>query len=390
MLLTLITFILVLGILVFVHELGHFFVARKSGVFVEEFGFGLPPRIFGFYKDKETKKWKYAGAKTDKIPTTIYSLNWIPLGGFVKIKGEQGENTEDSDSFAHKSITKKILILSAGVTMNVILTVFLLFIGYLVGLPRELNDSEQIPWAKISNETIYKNDIAKGYPAEKAGIRAGDMVDRIDGKNFTKITDLQNYIDEKSGTPIELELKRENAILKFSVTPQKDEKLNKSVIGVMLSRMGFVSYPWYIAIWESIKTTLFLIKEIIFAFYNLFTNLLISHTVSVALSGPVGIAVITGQVARMGLIYILQFTALLSLNLAIINFLPLPALDGGRVMFLIIEKIRGKSINARVEAMVHNIGLYLLFLLVLFITFNDIMRFSDKFIYLWDRITHIF
>lgn len=390
MLLTLLTFIIVLGLLVFVHELGHFFVARRSRVGVEEFGFGLPPRIFGMYKDPETKKWKAVARKNDLAPATIYSLNWVPLGGFVKIKGEQGEFSEDSDSFAHKPIWGKIKILSAGVTMNVLLAIVLLWIGYTIGLPREINDSQNYWRAKISNETIYITDTVKGFPADTAGIKPGDAIVSLDGKTFLKVIDLQNYIQERTQITIEVIAKRKGSEMKFSVTPKEDTEAKKTIIGVVLAKMGVISYPWYIAFWESIKTTLYLIKEIIVAFYFLFVNLITAQKVAISLSGPVGIAVITGEVARMGFIYILQFTALLSLNLAIINFLPLPALDGGRVAFLIIEKIRGKAINARVENIIHSAGLYLLFLLVLLITYSDVLRFSDKFVSLWKKITHIF
>lgn len=390
MFLALITFIIILGLLVFVHELGHFVVARRSGVAVEEFGFGLPPRIFGIFKDPQTKKLKLTGRKNDAKPNTIYSINWIPLGGFVKIKGEQGEFSKDSDSFANKPIWKKIKILSAGVTMNVLLAIFLLSIGYMMGLPREIDDSISLPWAKISHETIYITDVVKNFPADKSGIKAGDAIVSLDGKNFLKVADLQEYINQKNNTPIEISIKRKDEQLNLKLMPKEDEKSKKIIMGVMLAKMGFISYPWHIAIWEGIKTTLYLTKEIIVAFYLLFINLITTQKISVSLSGPVGIAIITGEVAKMGFIYILQFTSLLSLNLAIINFLPLPALDGGRVMFLLIEKIRGKAINAKVESLIHNIGLYLLFLLVLMITYSDVIRFSDKFVSLWNKITHLF
>ena len=131
MLLAFIVFVVILGLLVFIHELGHFVTAKKSGVKVEEFGFGLPPRIFGIYKDKKLNTWRKVGVKTHITPETIYSLNWIPLGGSVKIKGEQGENAHDTDSFGSKSISRRILIISAGVIMNIFLAVFLFFIGYI-------------------------------------------------------------------------------------------------------------------------------------------------------------------------------------------------------------------------------------------------------------------
>lgn len=160
----------------------------------------------------------------------------------------------------------------------------------------------------------------------------------------------------------------------------------KGGIGVAISEVGMVKYPWYYAIWEGFKTTFMMVWAILVAFYELFKGLILGHGVSADVAGPVGIAVLTGQVARMGVIYIMQFTAMLSINLAIINFLPLPALDGGRVLFLIIEKIKGRPVKRELEAAIHNIGFMLLMVLVLLITFRDVMKFGDKFRMLFDRI----
>ena len=146
-----------------------------------------------------------------------------------------------------------------------------------------------------------------------------------------------------------------------------------------------VKYPWHLAIAEGIKTTIVLTWLIMVAFYELIKGLFVGQGVSADLAGPVGIAVITGQVARMGFVYILQFTALLSINLAIINFLPIPALDGGRVLFLIIEKFKGSPVKKEIETAIHNIGFSLLMLLVLIVTFRDVARFGDKFKALWER-----
>jgi len=141
-----------------------------------------------------------------------------------------------------------------------------------------------------------------------------------------------------------------------------------------------------LAIWKGVESTVFFTGEVVFAFYELIKNLIISQKVSVDLSGPVGIAVLTGQVARMGFVYLLQFTAMLSINLAVINFLPFPALDGGRILFLVIEKIRRRPVSQKIENLVHNIGFGLLMLLVLLVTYRDVIKFSDKFVGLWDRI----
>ena len=185
MFLTLITFIFILGLLVFVHELGHFVTAKRAGVKIEEFGFGFPPRAFGFYKD-ENNKWKLATAKTKDAPTTVYSLNWVPLGGFVKIKGEDGSSTSDEDSFASKSPGKRAWIISAGVLMNMILAAVLLSIGFYAGLPQLLED-QNLAGAKITEEKIRVVEVIERLPAQKYGVQMGDTLVSLDGEKFNDI-----------------------------------------------------------------------------------------------------------------------------------------------------------------------------------------------------------
>lgn len=389
MILTIITFILILGLLVFVHELGHFITARRAGVKVDEFGFGFPPRAMGVYKDPTTKKWNFVGSKTKEAPATIYSINYLPLGGFVKIKGEQGENAQDPDSFGHKSIGQRIFILSSGVLMNVILTFALLSIGFKIGLPQIIEDID-LKNAKVRNEKIQIVDVLVGLPAQKQGLQLGDTILSVDGTLFTQLEELQGYLHSKIGISVKFQLKRGNEVIEKYITPEKILENEKGGIGVGLVKTGIVSYPIFRSIFKGAETTLFLTKEIILAFYTLIKNLIISRSVTVDISGPVGIAIITGQVTKMGIIYILQFAALLSLNLAIINFLPIPALDGGRVLFLVLEKMRGKPISPKIEASLHNLGFILLMVLVVLVTFRDIFRFSDSFVGLWKKVTELF
>ena len=160
----------------------------------------------------------------------------------------------------------------------------------------------------------------------------------------------------------------------------------KAGVGIAVAETGVVRYNWYQAIWEGIKNTVFLTWYVIVAFVTIIKNLFIGQGVGAEVSGPVGIAVMTGQVARLGLAYILQFAAMLSINLAVVNYLPLPALDGGRVLFLIIEKLRGRAVPEKIEAAIHNVGFMLLILLVVIVTFKDVFKFSDKFISLFQRI----
>lgn len=388
--LTLLIFIVILCVLVFVHEFGHFITARRAGIRVDEFGFGLPPRIFGYYRDPLTKRWRRAGMKTHLAPSTIYSINWIPLGGFVKIKGEQGEYKDESDSFAHALMGKKVLILSAGVLMNVALAATLFIAGFMIGVPKELDESINYRIARVKNEQILISGVLKDSPAEKAGMVAGDIIKTIDGKEFAGVEDIQQHIQSSGDAEITISVTRSGILHAYTLLPQPIGNDARPIIGVDLTHIGIVSYPWYISVWEGIRVTGFFMQEIIRAFFNLIKNLILTQQVSVDLSGPVGIAVMTGEVTRLGFIYVIQFMALLSLNLAIINFLPFPALDGGRVFFLLIEKIRGKPVNAKTEAFIHSIGLYILLLLVVFVTYKDILRFSDTFKNLWESIKNVF
>lgn len=385
MLLTIITFILVLSILVFVHELGHFWTARRFGVKADEFGFGFPPRVWGMYKDKNGKWIQVRGNQEVKNPpNTIYSINWLPLGGFVKIKGEDGEAENENDSLLSKPIWQRSIVMSAGVTMNILLAAVLISIGLMIGLPQSIEDLG--PGAKIESEQIQVLDVLKDSPAAKGGFQLGDIIISIDGNEFTQVEDIQSYAHDNVNSEINYIVKRGDEKISLQATPEHREDTGRGGIGISISRTGIVSYPWYFAIYEGFKTTFVLLWLILVAFYELIKGLIIGQGLSADIAGPVGIATLTGQMARMGFVYLLQFTALLSINLAIINFLPFPALDGGRVIFLIIEKIKGSPVKREVEAAIHNIGFMLLMILVLVVTFKDVSRFGNVFKTLIDKI----
>lgn len=374
MILTIIIFILVLSVLVFVHEFGHFWTARRFGVRADEFGFGFPPRAIGFYKDVNGKWRKVVGKKevTDAADT-IYSINWIPLGGFVKIKGEEGDNEQDPDSFANKRPWKRALILSAGVIMNVVLAVVLFSIGSMVGIPKAVNEvGDRVT---ITDKKIQIVEVLPDTPAEKADLRMADILMSINGKEFDSIGEVQEYVDSHGEEELTYTVKRGDETKKVTVTPEELEGTDREGVGVALVATGLVKYPFFTAIWEGIKTTGFLLVGIVVALFGLIKGLIVGEGVSGGVAGPVGIAALTGQVAEMGFVYLMQFTALLSVNLAIINFIPFPALDGGRVLFLVIEKIKGSPVKKETEAIFHNVGFALLMLLILVITFNDILNF---------------
>ncbi len=388
--LTVVIFLLILSILVFVHELGHFVVARKMGTKVYEFGIGFPPRAIAFYKNKEGKLLRFRkGQKVEELPNTLYSLNWIPLGGFVRIKGEDGEvKDNDPDNFLNKKIWQKTFILAAGVTMNFLLAGFLLSIGFMIGLPQAVSSSNNNFIVKNPQIQIY--EVKKDSPASKAGLKEGDIVERVDGYKFDNIEKLSDYISKKDGQEVNLVIKRGKEREEKKIVPINDEKIGRALLGVSLMKTGLVSYPWYQAIYMGFLTALKLTVLILKTFYGMLVDLIRGVKVKADVAGPVGIAVLTGQMVKLGFIYVLQFTALLSLNLAIINFLPIPALDGGKVLFLIIEKLRGRPMNVKIENMIHTAGFAILMLLVVVVTFYDLAKFKTVFIGLWGKISGFF
>lgn len=357
MLLTVVVFVLVLGVLIFVHEFGHFIIAKREGLKVDEFGFGFPPRLLGIKKGE-----------------TTYSINLIPIGGFVRILGEQGENPEDPKSFASKSPGIRAKIVGMGVVMNFLLAAFLLIIGFKVGLPTVVSDEEK----DLKNIKVQIMAVEKNSPAEAADFRIWDEIVFLDGNKVEKIKDVQDYIEKNKGKEIILTIKRGKDFLKKKVIPRENPPQGQGPLGVGLVRTGIISHPLYQAIWMGIKATVTMIVVIVVAFFNIIKELVTAGSITAEIAGPVGIAVITGQVAKMGWIYILNFTAILSINLGIINALPFPALDGGRLLFLLIEKIRGRKVDPKIENIIHTIGFILLILLIVLVTYRDIMKFGGR------------
>lgn len=383
MIITIIIFLLILGLLVFVHELGHFLVARRFGVKAEEFGFGFPPRAAGIYRDEAGKWQKTRGSQPISAPGTIYSLNWLPLGGFVRIKGENGDSA-DQDSFMSKAAWKRALILVAGVTMNFILAAFLLAGGFLFGLPQSLDTVD--PRAMVRDRRIQVVEVIADSPAATAGLLSGDIIRSIDGQSFNTYQELQDYVGEKAGQALRYDILRETDALTLTVTPDIRPETGRGGAGVAVWEVGLVRYPVHLAVIKGFESAVELTSAILSAFGSLIADLVRGRGMTADLAGPVGIAVLTGQVAKQGFAYLLQFAAALSINLAIINVLPFPALDGGRLLFLGIEKLRRRPIEREREALIHNIGFALLMLLVLFVTVRDVSRFGGFFRLVWERI----
>lgn len=355
---TVLLFIIVLAVLVLVHELGHFLTARWFGIDVEEFGFGFPPRIFGIKKGK-----------------TLYSLNWIPLGGFVKIKGEDDPEAHGPGTFAHKPAWARAIVIGAGVFMNLVLASLLFAIGLTIGMPQAV---DSLPAnARVRDRQVQIIEVLKGTPAEQAGFMAGDTIVSINDQAFTKVEDVQTIVNIAESS-VSVEIRRGKETFTRVLTPVLEPSLGKRVMGVGLVEAATVSYPWYIAIGKGVQATGFYLKEISLSFVDLFKGLFVGQKSDVEFSGPVGIAVLTGRAARLGFTYLLQFAALLSINLAVINVLPIPALDGGRLLFIIIEKIRGRSVRPIVEAVIHRIAFFLLLGLIVIVTAKDLARYGNQ------------
>jgi regulator of sigma E protease len=349
---SIIVFIIVLSILVLAHEAGHFFMARRLGVLVEEFGFGLPPRIIG-----------------KKIGKTIYSINLFPFGGFVRLHGENTEEdiTRPKQAFLNKSKKARAAILTAGVIMNFILAILAFGLVYsFSGIPRETKD-------------VRIADVAPGSPAQVSGLFVGDIVKTIDKVEVSSVDQFIELVGQKKGKKtqvvIERSLNGEKSVIKLSLTPRENPPADEGPLGVVISTTEIYFPPiWqrpFIGMYYGFKDALFWGKTIIDGFGKIFTELFAGHTPK-DLAGPVGIFAVTSQAAKQGVLTLINFIGILSVNLAILNIIPFPALDGGRLLFVVIETIFGKKILPKVEATIHTIGMIILLTLVLGITAHDI------------------
>ncbi len=361
MFVTVLIFIIILAVLILVHELGHFIMAKRSGAKVEEFGFGFPPRLFGLKRGE-----------------TTYSINLFPIGGFVKIYGEDGGMKQDPRSFASKSIKTRSIIVAAGVLMNIFLAVIILSVGHFIGLPQVLDGESKI--SNVKNINIRVVDVAEGSPAKEAGIESGDIVFGMSAA-LDKITDVRYIEDIQSFTNAHLEekivvsIKRGNAVSEKQVIPRSDPPEGEGPIGFAMARTGQVSYPFYIAPLKGMESTFLFAVGTLRSFWSVISEVLTTGNFGGELAGPVGIAVMTGEAQKLGFAFLLQFIALISINLAIINILPFPALDGGRLLFFAIERIKGSPVKQKYEKMAHTVGFALLILLMIVITFRDIGKF---------------
>jgi regulator of sigma E protease len=374
--LSILIFIAVLGLLVFIHELGHFLTAKFYGIHSEEFGFGFPPRLGGVYKDDITGKYRFVwGNKEIATKNTIFSFNWIPLGGFVKIKGEDGITaTPEKDSFAEKSAWIRIQVTVAGVVMNLILAWFLISIVFMLGLPQPIDENER---AQYPDARIQILSVAPNSPAASIGLQPGDIIQSLDGQTVTTLEQVGSRIREQKGKDIAIEINRFGKEMTIHGTPRIETLANEGALGISYSFTATIKYSFFSAIGNAFVTTYTVTAAIFEAFGKMIAGLFGGESGAAAdITGPVGIVYLTKQMSDLGLAYLLQFAALLSINLAIINILPIPALDGGRILFILIEKLKGRPLNQRIEGIIHQTGFMLLLLLMLFVTIKDFITFD--------------
>ena len=369
-----IIFVIILLVLVVSHEFGHFIVAKKSGIRVDEFSFGFPPKIWG-----------------KKIGETTYNINALPLGGYVKIygqgsddfpgqKGEEVSPVDQERSFKHKPRYIQALVLVAGVVMNFLVAWLLLSVGFMSGLPTSVSAVPK--GAIITNQALTVTSVLPNSPAEKAGIKTGDRIQTLDTTSDTtailsstlNAENVQNFVKKHNGEQVHVSIIRGKEPMNISVIPQLNKNSNIVMIGISMDVIGNLKLPIYSAIWEGLKLSANVFMQTVTGFYNLIHGALIGHANLSSLTGPVGIVGVVGDAAKFGFIYLLSFTALISINLAVINLVPFPALDGGQLLFLLIEKIKGSQIKPQIANTVNAVGFGLLMLLMAIITYHDIVK----------------
>lgn len=338
---TILITLLIIAVLILVHEWGHFITARKIGIPVWEFSIGFGPKLYGRKKD---------GVE--------YSLRLIPLGGYVRMAGEEPDDANDPEGFNNRTPLEKIGVAFAGPFMNFVLALLIFVYVYsVVGIPQ------------VSDQPVIGQVVAN-TPAEKAGLQANDLVLQVNNKDIKTWDEFTLGISSTpEGEPLNLKVKRNEQILKLSITPVKNETTGKPSIGVMSSltydKQGIIS-AIKIGFRQTYELTVLLLSGL---------GMLFSGGASVNdLAGPVGITKLIGEAAQAGMVLLLSFTAFLSINLGVLNLLPIPALDGSRIIFALVEAIRRKPLEPEKEGFIHWLGFLFLIMLMVLVTYNDIIR----------------
>lgn len=354
---SIIIFIVILSVLIIVHELGHFLVARKFGIRVDEFGLGFPPRA------KTLFVWK----------DTPFSLNWLPFGGFVKIFGENMSADEagpvPSNSFQSKNRGIQASVLVAGVVGNFLFAWLLISLGFITGLPAPADSA--LP---TENSRTVITAVLPDSPAALAGLKSGDAVLSLsrNGVISELAPEALSLFISASIEPVTFKVERGGQVSEKTVMPTRNILADRPAVGISMDVIGIVKLPPHEAFWYGLKTTSELTLATGQAIGTFIFQALDGRADLSGITGPVGVAGMVGDVRELGFSYLMTFTALISINLAIINLMPFPALDGGRLLFVAIEGITRRSIPPRIFNVVNTIGFVLLILLMLVITTQDI------------------
>ena len=363
--LTLVIAFLCLIVLMIIHEFGHFIIAKKFGVKVEEFGIGYPPRLFG-----------------KKIGETIYSINLLPLGAFVRIYGEEG-GVDDYRSFANLKIWKRVLIIIGGVAAFWLAAIIIFSIVFAMGADLPVGDQEV---QRLTNPQIKVVAVSANSPASEAGLQIGDTLASIKYQassiKLDKIKDFQDFTQAHAGEQLDLEISRNGAISNISLTPRENPPAGQGAVGIGLERMATLikKASWYSAPIQGATYTWQTTVSALQGLYITLSDLITGKGVPAGaeFAGPLGITVFLANAASYGAGFFLYFIGMISVFIAIFNLFPIPALDGGKLVFLLLEKIKGKPVSVKIEQWITMSCFVVLIALSLFITVRfDIPRFTD-------------
>ena len=342
--LTIITFLIILGIVVLVHELGHFVTAKAANVKVLEFGFGFPPRLFGIRRGE-----------------TLYSLNLLPLGGFVKMEGE--EDPSHPRSLASKPVWVRFLVLVAGPGMNALLPLVLFAALFMVHQQTVVGQ-------------VRVNEVVPDSPAAAAGVQVGDIIVRANDREIENFADLYYVTQLNLGREMTWTLLRDGSRETIHVVPRFKTPEGQGATGITIETINPQTVSRSDPFWKAVPRGAERVGEVLILFKNGITQLIVGGARwQDQVAGPIGIAQLTGEVAKAGVIPLVEFTAFLSVWLAVLNILPIPMLDGGRLTFVILEMVRrGKRISPQKEGLVHLMGFVLLISMMVVISYFDILR----------------